>query len=675
MENVITITFFYLNNYLILTQAIMNFKISKFQNYLALFFLSFLLFRQEISAQDSLKAKQCGTPDVPMEVLQKEFYFGNNDSLYRLLARLPEIQREVHGQNQLVSNRVWRDDDPSIIWSVPVTFWAYSVTTDDYPTVHKNAQSIIDELNRNFAKNRLPIRFYQVCDVNVIINATFANANNASIWDAMIGNHHRDATLNLHITLSLGGAEGLWHRRQDNRKNAVFLRRSVTTDGTTATHEVGHFFDLKHTHNGYETKDKCVMEPVSRNRTWSLLPCFGNWLNSNLMCNSTGDALCDTPADPNLGFSNMILLNGCGFDNKTIRDLYGDSYYYPPAGASQPDVSNFMSYMLEKTCRNRFSDGQRGIIVSSLTTGSNSPYSAAWSSAIVRFDTYEPDHRLQTARRIEIEEKQLHTFHKNSFGNSFSDCDIDYVYFDVPMWGRYTVFTSPEAGKTHANTIIRVYSYNPTTNEVGALLAENDDFNGTVFSQIERDFTAGRYVVEINNASRSSSPNFGYYNIQILPCVATSNYSLNLSPSNASSLCLFQNYTVSVTPNDVDAIDYVWEITPTTALTNAVKSGNTLSFRVNPFTFSNSSEITISVMIVKACGTSAFLRRTFPIGNPTVLYSIPRQTEFCFNDVYMPYASITLTPQNGVTYSVSTTNTQATITQHSPTDWEVRSSV
>jgi hypothetical protein len=80
-------------------------------------------------------------------------------------------------------------------------------------------------------------------------------------------------------------------------------------------------------------------------------------------------------------------------------------------------------------------------------------------------------------------------------------------------------------------------------------------------------------------------------------------------------------------------------------------------------------------MIVKACGTSAFLRRTFPIGNPTVLYAIPRQTEFCFNDVYMPYASITLTPQNGVTYSVSTTSTRAILTQKSPTNWEVRSSV
>jgi hypothetical protein len=371
----------------------------------------------------------------------------------------------------------------------------------------------------------------------------------------------------------------------------------------------------------------------------------------------------------------MILPNGCGFKNQTIRDLYGDSYYYPPAGASQPDVTNFMSYMLEKTCRNRFSDGQRGIIVSSFTSGRNVSNSAAWSSKAIFFDTYEPDHRPQTARRIAIEEKQLHTFHKNSFGNFLTDCDVDYVYFDVPIWGRYTVFTSPEPGRTHANTIIRVYSYNPTTNEVGALLAENDNFNGTVFSQIERDFTPGRYVVEINNSSRNSTANFGYYNIQILPCVSNQNYSLNLSPSNVTSLCLFQNYTLTVSPNDVDIIDYVWEFTPTTALTNVIENGNTITFRVNPATFSDNSEITIGVMVVKACGGSAFLRRTFPIGNPSIVYAQPRQTEFCFNDAYSPYYSIALTPQNGVTYSVSTTSTRAILTQKSPTNWEVRSSV
>jgi hypothetical protein len=290
----------------------------------------------------------------------------------------------------------------------------------------------------------------------MVVNTSFVSPTTESLWDAVINSYHREATLNIHLVNSLGiGLNGLWHMRQDNRKNAVFLTRAVTTDGSTSTHEVGHFFELKHTDNGYAQRDECITEPVSRTRTWNILPCFGGWLNSNLMCNSTGDALCDTPADPCLGFFDMILLNECGFGNKKIRDVYGDSYYYPPAGASQPDVSNFMSNMLERSCRNKFSDGQRGIIVSSFTSGRNVSNSAAWGSPVVRFDTYEPDHRPQTARRIAIEEKQLHTFHKASFGNFLTDCDVDYVYFDVPLWGRYTVFTSAETGKLH----LQIYKF------------------------------------------------------------------------------------------------------------------------------------------------------------------------------------------------------------------------
>ncbi|MFY7789170.1 MAG: hypothetical protein ACOVQA_14990 [Thermoflexibacteraceae bacterium] len=99
----------------------MNFKISKlFNNFLIILLLSGV----EIFAQSGSNQQPCGTPATSFEELQKKFYFGNNDTLYRILANLPQIRQEVHGSATPIANRVWRDDNPSIIWSVPVTFWA-----------------------------------------------------------------------------------------------------------------------------------------------------------------------------------------------------------------------------------------------------------------------------------------------------------------------------------------------------------------------------------------------------------------------------------------------------------------------------------------------------------------------------------------------------------------------
>jgi hypothetical protein len=342
---------------------------------------------------------------------------------------------------------------------VPVTFWAYTATAGGYPTAHQDAQEVIDELNRNFSKNRLPIRFYQYCDVNVIVNAHFANTGNDSDVSDMMSNHAINGSLNIHFvspSMSFAGLhKTVWVPLEYSY--AVFVTRTAIHDGSTSTHEVGHFFELDHTHNNYDADwmPQCRREPVDRNRTWPFFSlCLDKIFSSNRMCNSTGDALCDTPADPELNSGGMVD-SDCNYFNQTRRDYWGDSYFNPPAGSSQPDTRNFMSYSYATQCLSRFSDGQRAVMINSIHSGRYKGYSAAWGSPVVRFDTYEPDHRPQTARRIAIEEKQLHTFHKASFGNFLTDCDVDYVYFDVPLWGRYTVFTSAETGKLH----LQIYKF------------------------------------------------------------------------------------------------------------------------------------------------------------------------------------------------------------------------
>lgn len=97
--------------------------------------------------------------------------------------------------------------------------------------------------------------------------------------------------------------------------------------GYVLAHEIGHFFTLWHTHGktNFGTTDELVN-------------------GSN--CNSAGDDLCDTPADPNM--QGGLVNNNCIYTGSATDDN-GDAF--------EPDVENIMSYARAK-CRNMFTPGQ-----------------------------------------------------------------------------------------------------------------------------------------------------------------------------------------------------------------------------------------------------------------------------------------------------------------------------
>ena len=104
----------------------------------------------------------------------------------------------------------------------------------------------------------------------------------------------------------------------------VVLKNSCAVNGSTLSHELGHYFGIYHTHsttNGEELVD-----------------------GSN--CVFAGDGFCDTPADPRLRSSTVD--KDCNYTG-TSRDLNGDKY--------DPDPTNIMSYS-RKECRTYFSPEQ-----------------------------------------------------------------------------------------------------------------------------------------------------------------------------------------------------------------------------------------------------------------------------------------------------------------------------
>jgi hypothetical protein len=459
--------------------------------------------------------------------------------------------------------------------------------------------------------------------------------------------------LNIHIVndgMPWGGLHRrIWYPLMLSFEAALFVVKSAVS-GSTPAHEVGHYFTLDHTHEDWDAKSDfkdCYKEPIKRDRRWALLnECGGG--EGNLMCNSTGDALCDTPADPKLNEQGR--LRNCNFDDANLRDNYGDSYLNPPAGSSQPDVKNIMSY---SPCdRNIFSRGQVGVMVSGMIHR-YSNRSDDWSNRNQRVDDFEPDNKPRTARNIAFHQKQIHTFHSQE-ANLGRSCDIDHVSFQVPVQGRYIIRTQEVAGRAKADTYLRVYSYNTVTKTIGSLRAENDNADAnTVFSEVEVILPAGTYVVEISNSQllNLATPTNVYYSIEVLPCVDTQNMVINAAPVFCADFN--SNHWLSVSP--ANAIDYLWSVSPANAFFNQISNGQpSINVLLNPAAFVNPNQtLTVSVVPVYACGAGAPITKVIKVGKPTTISYSKKPTIICARN---EETFLAIRHQLGETYTVTNTH-------------------
>ena len=125
---------------------------------------------------------------------------------------------------------------------------------------------------------------------------------------------------------------------------------ATPTNHSTYAHEIGHYFDLFHTH---ETA-------------------FGEEFVDGSNCFDAGDLLCDTPADPVLT-SAMVDSATCLYVGDEV-DSNGDPY--------DPDPRQYLSYSL-KHCRDTFSAGSEAKIVETLLGPRANLISPATSAGIL----------------------------------------------------------------------------------------------------------------------------------------------------------------------------------------------------------------------------------------------------------------------------------------------------
>ena len=198
---------------------------------------------------------------------------------------------------------------------------------------------VISELNEvnTYFENSF-VEFYVCDEVNYINSSSLYDFDSDTQQDLLFSNHQENI-LNVYfvndISFGSGGACGYTYLPGNTNQyyDAVVMDNDCTTSqsGTTLTHEMGHHLNLIHTHG-----------PQNGTLTDELV--------SGTNCSVAGDLLCDTPADPQLGYSNV----------NDVNCLYSESG--PPTTDAQgnlfdPDTSNIMSYAPQE-CTNTITDQQ-----------------------------------------------------------------------------------------------------------------------------------------------------------------------------------------------------------------------------------------------------------------------------------------------------------------------------
>ena len=428
------------------------------------------------------KAQDCSTPDIPIEEMLQLPWFGNPNYL-------PAFMDSINRIHNISNSRV----ENNIIWRIPIRFWILTERTTSPPNLlndsedqflpqERDLQRLVDDVNFAFRTADAPtnIRFYME-------PARLLNVNNSDMSDTNLFLHlsanpaFRDSdAINVYIRSADDGGQ----YTTSLLDGYIVIPRVTYTDSglaTSLTHEIGHYLGLAHTHQYVDIP--CFREPVMRgNAIDPTCLLIGNYNPFVARCSYTGDALCDTEADPNMRWSRSQYSNANCSHNGTVKDYRGDTY--------RPLVHNYMAYgnngrstnsLASTICRSQFTRDQVGVMQYRLQNTLRGRFGIWKVDAAGRgFDMYEPNNTINGAENVrgivdngvtisgrrgltnalQLNLPQTHSFH-NSLDGQVRDNE-DWIPIERPVNGiidNYTITVQ----STIANLIEDIEVFTSTT--------------------------------------------------------------------------------------------------------------------------------------------------------------------------------------------------------------------
>lgn len=263
----------------------------------------FALFSLNIQAQDT----NCGTIESPESI---EFFNNNKE-------RILEIE-------QLFLNNEFRSTNA--VTSVPIKAHVLRTSLGTGGLSVANLQSAMNIMNLYYAEAN--IEFYLCDGINYIDDDLYYDYLDDQ--EAALTANNIPNLINIYFANSVSRVdteEGNYticgYAYYPGGADTILMDNSCALNGSTLAHEMGHFFSLRHTHGG-----------------------TANELVDGSNCETEGDYICDTPADPKLSYSNVT--SSCLYIGTDI-DANGQSY--------TPSIDNIMSYS-RKECRTVFTPMQ-----------------------------------------------------------------------------------------------------------------------------------------------------------------------------------------------------------------------------------------------------------------------------------------------------------------------------
>jgi hypothetical protein len=203
---------------------------------------------------------------------------------------------------------------------VPVQL--HIATENGQPVVNINdVYKVFENINESF--KAINIKFVISNDVNYLQSPTYTELDSDAESNQMVTSFKNETAINIYYVKNINFINACGYASVGWSSNGYIVMNGICVNSTTLIHELGHYFSLHHTHDTF----------------------YGTALADNSNCETTGDGICDTPADPNL--AGQVDYN-CNYIGKA-KDAKGTAY--------QPDPSFFMSYA-PSLCRKRFSSDQ-----------------------------------------------------------------------------------------------------------------------------------------------------------------------------------------------------------------------------------------------------------------------------------------------------------------------------